>query len=811
MMSWLKKKLSAWIPWRELLLLGLVLVVQYNLLRSMDVVVRGVTARALLPLLLASLAAGWLLARSRIRSGWAGLMAAVLGVVSTIGHVGGIFRAAGIVTGEFFSYLLTRVRSGTFPPDQALLDSVSLLGGKTGEILSTLFLWLMDLGSGFSAYNQTVILTAWGLLLWGLTCWFIWAVRRIYQPIWGLIPSTLLLTSLLTYTPGHRSLIVYSLGAGLALIGLGFYEGREASWRAAGVANPTLTRNNMTWTVLGVALLVMITAAVVPSLQVKAISDPIQEWLWEQDDSQGTLLRSMGVEYDPGVATFNVETVAGLPRSHLIGSGPELEKRVVMVVRFPPGTPEIENLPRETRYWRAYSYDQYTGSGWKSSGTVEQVFEPGDILETYPEDSYLSLTQEIRISNKLRGALYAAGRVETVDRDYQVSWRTTSQDPDRVENQEDLVLEDIFAIAMDNIVYQVQSAVPSVSEAALRATPLNYPDWIEERYLQLPEDLPERVLELAADVVASQPTAYDQAKAIEAFLRTYPYTLDIPEPVSDRDVADYFLFELQKGYCDYYATSMVVLARAAGLPSRVVVGYVEGRYDEDDDRYLVTEADAHTWPEIYFTGVGWIPFEPTAGRSTIDEDREPLAVPPELDRPSQTFGKPELVDQGADYQKVLWYSLPFWMVLLAWGVNQMDLALLRRKDTSAAVAAVYQRLYYLGGKLGLDSRGWLTASEFGSDLEARLQEIGEKSNRENLFDETIQKIRSLTHIYVLSLFSPRPLDEDIKAHVIASWRSIRWSVLRAAVFSLWQQKNQLTKADNLDSKQENDIGSGDRR
>jgi transglutaminase-like putative cysteine protease len=772
MISWVSQYLKRVIPWRALLLIGLILIVQNNLLLSMDVVVRGVTARALRPLLYTALIVGWLLARSRIKPGWAWLLAISGGAAAALGHVGDIFQSLGWLIRDGVRYLYVRLASGEFPSNQAVLDSLHNLVLRSREIFSTLYLWLADLQSGFSAYNQTVILMAWGLLLWLLSVWLVWSLRRMYQPLWGLLPSAFLLSTLLTYTPGHRNLIIYSLGAGLALIGLGFYEGREASWKQAGVANPDLTRKSMTWAVLGISFAVMVGAAVVPSLKVKAISDPIQEWLWEQDDSQGTILRSMGVEYDPGVSTFSVETVAGLPRSHLIGSGPELEKRVVMVVRFPPGTPSVEELPRETRYWRAYTYDQYTGSGWKSSQTVEQVFEPGEPLETYPAEDYLPLTQEIRISNKLRGALYAAGRVETVDRDYQVSWRTTSQEPDQVENRAELVLEDIFAIAMDNIVYQVRSAVPAVSEDRLRESPLDYPEWIEDRYLQLPESVPDRVLELAGDVVASQPTAFDQAKAIETFLRTYPYTLDIPDPVSDRDVADYFLFDLQKGYCDYYATSMVVLARAAGLPARVVVGFVEGRYDEDDDRYLVTEADAHTWPEVYFNGVGWIAFEPTAGRSAIDQDSDPLPVPPELDKPPQTFPEPSR-DWGDFFQKAAWYSLPVVLILLGWVAYQLDLGLLRRKDPSAAVKAIYQRLYRLGGWLTLNMEGWLTPYEFEGRLLETVRNRQVRFPRLDQEAEFAERVRFLTRQYVLSLYSPRTLAEKEQLEAVEVWKDIR--------------------------------------
>lgn len=132
--------------------------------------------------------------------------------------------------------------------------------------------------------------------------------------------------------------------------------------------------------------------------------------------------------------------------------------------------------------------------------------------------------------------------------------------------------------------------------AQLRSSGDDYPTWILDRYLALPNDIPSRVLGLARDLTATQPTQYDRALAIETHLRSYAYTLDISTPPPGKDVVDYFLFDLKRGYCDYYATSMVVLARAAGIPARLVVGYATGSYDDQNHRYVVTAADAHSWP-----------------------------------------------------------------------------------------------------------------------------------------------------------------------------------------------------------------------
>ena len=92
----------------------------------------------------------------------------------------------------------------------------------------------------------------------------------------------------------------------------------------------------------------------------------------------------------------------------------------------------------------------------------------------------------------------------------------------------------------------------------------------------------------------------------------------MPPPEGLSDVADYFLFDLQRGYCDYYATAFVVLARLAGLPTRFVTGFAPGNWSMNEQLWIVTEADAHSWPEVYFPEVGWVPFEPTGGRPALE-------------------------------------------------------------------------------------------------------------------------------------------------------------------------------------------------
>lgn len=176
--------------------------------------------------------------------------------------------------------------------------------------------------------------------------------------------------------------------------------------------------------------------------------------------------------------------------------------------------------------------------------------------------------------------------------------------------------------------YHVATVYSTASEDELRAAGTDYPAWLEPyrsfanayqpsqaaaiptRAYRRPEVL-QHIAQLAQQVTAGKTNPYDQAQAVEAYLRsTYTYTLS-PPPPGNADPLDYFLFTGKQGYCEYFASAMGDMLRALGLPTRLVNGFGPGTYDDRLDRFVVKESDAHTWVEAYFPSYGWIPFEPT--------------------------------------------------------------------------------------------------------------------------------------------------------------------------------------------------------
>jgi transglutaminase-like putative cysteine protease len=356
------------------------------------------------------------------------------------------------------------------------------------------------------------------------------------------------------------------------------------------------------------------------------------------------------------------------------------------------------------RYWRSQTFDLYTGLGWTQSALQSQAVPAGQALESTPPPGQDLFQQFERV--KPDGPwIYAANAPYRVNQPVQAWWRASG---------------DLARLTGDANLYTVLSRPPAPSPTALRsASPLaaSLPAEVAERYLALPDTVPERVSDLAHAITHGAPTGYDQARALEQYLRNYPYNLDLPPPPADRDVVDYFLFEGQEGYCDYYASAMVVLARAVGLPARLATGYVQGTYDYDGRRWAVTEKDAHSWVEVYFQGIGWVEFEPTAVQPLPPRPGEEalalLQVPPLPARPARG-----------------WPQVPWGLVGLACvlGLLLAYVVWLWRPHPAPAAADPIRerqaRLLRWGARLGTPLRDGQTAHEYCRSLAEVVQTLG---------------------------------------------------------------------------------------
>jgi hypothetical protein len=165
---------------------------------------------------------------------------------------------------------------------------------------------------------------------------------------------------------------------------------------------------------------------------------------------------------------------------------------------------------------------------------------------------------------------------------------------------------------------QALIAGPSIEE--LRSTGADYPAWVTDRYLQVPEDIAPQLSELALEITAPYDTVYDKVQAITNYLRKeIKYETKITStPPKNRDPVLWVLFDYKKGFCMYDASAETLMLRSIGIPARMAVGFVEGAYDELEGHYVVTYKDSHAWPEVYFPGIGWVEFEPTSNQFPLE-------------------------------------------------------------------------------------------------------------------------------------------------------------------------------------------------
>lgn len=175
--------------------------------------------------------------------------------------------------------------------------------------------------------------------------------------------------------------------------------------------------------------------------------------------------------------------------------------------------------------------------------------------------------------------------------------------------------------------YTVSSVVLTPTPEQLLASGSSVPSGFGD-FLSLPPDTPELIARTAEEVTAGESSNYEKALALQEYLRSTPFQYSETAPVSDGydgtgvEVVAKFL-QTHRGYCIHFASAMAVMARELGIPSRMIVGFQPGSPTNNVDNtrrlFEVTTQDLHTWPELYFSGIGWVRFEPTPSRGSVPD------------------------------------------------------------------------------------------------------------------------------------------------------------------------------------------------
>ena len=395
-------------------------------------------------------------------------------------------------------------------------------------------------------------------------------------------------------------------------------------------------------------------------------------------------------------------------------------------------------------YWKATTLEAFTGNGWASNAAFSYRVPDGvgarpiQVPEPTPPGGDVVLRFEL--SGVTTSYLFSGGRPTSL----------TFDNPSPVWASETGALSTSQTIEPP-MTYRLTAVIPRVRPEQLMGLGRDYPSDYQDAYLMLPMFPAELVRQnpsleqewkttrspryendefrdiyaLNRTVVGDATDPYEQTLRIERYLRSqFRYSLLVPPSSFSSPIAA-FLFDTHTGYCQHFAGAMALLLRLNGIPSRVAVGFITGNL-VDTQTYEVTTNNAHSWVEAYFPGQGWLPFDPTPGRSlplagassTSPGFADPFphdqsntgvtttpTVPDARDRLPQDIGAPGAKTAGVSlFSRVLWPLAGLFAlsaILAAWPalrrrVRERGL----RKGTAAERLAASVRL------LSADLAGW---------------------------------------------------------------------------------------------------------
>jgi transglutaminase-like putative cysteine protease len=535
---------------------------------------------------------GWMLARSRFSGLFVVLYALLFGLFSGI-------QAAGSIVPGLFTWF-----------SQPILTTFNEINLRMLTFWLRFTGWMEIIQAGGAVRDTGLFILLLAILVWGLMVWLMWFMVRKRQALLAILPLGMGMA--VNIHLSHQSLGYYwmFLFFSVLLVAHVTFIRQQSEWEHRKVDYSD--QLGMDWSVSAVlvTILVMAIARGAPLVGTpegwKLISEWVRSTNQQTSDTAERLFAGVNTP-QPRPSGDEPLVLAGAPNLNNLGAPLPQGDQTVMWVQTsdPPPMLEQYGIPvpetdAKGHYWRNAIFSTYTGRGWEPAVLSEEEVLSQAPAEQPPAGRYY-LRQQFEIVARHSGELFSVNEPVQVEEGIRLQ---------RVQDGSLLLQGSPSA-------YAVISAATRASGNQLAEAGQEYPPAIRATYLQVTDNLPQRVSVLAARVAGSG-TPFQQVLRVQDFLReNYPYDLDTPLAPEGRDVVDVFLFDQQKGFCSHYASAMVIMLRVQGIPARVVAGYATGNYDSNRSAYRVPEDAVHAWVEVYFPGIGWVEFEPTAARSVF--------------------------------------------------------------------------------------------------------------------------------------------------------------------------------------------------
>ena len=688
----------------------------------------------------------------------------------------------------FTSQVAPAIQSKTTIDTTAIIESSGTIIAASSALLLRFQTWLVGLDQNVSVDDVLVRNMVWLFMHWLAAAWAGWFTAR-RNAIAALMPALFILTLVTSYSEYKVETIWALVCLMLLLMGIWNYKNHIQQWETHKFDYSESIRYDNTQAVIFLTIAICSVAIVTPSVSWRAIRDYLRA---HDHSSKSETADNLGIQEQRVIIKNAPTQTPSLPRNYLLSGGYAHSQKIVMTIRtgeLPPIANPTFPVDAPRYYWRSTVYDEYMGSGWITSSAPPQKLSANTPLIPGLLSGYKPVHLNVHLEQP-EDKLFWSGTLFSADVPLTVDWRLKPQS-DLFTDQATLLQADIFAATTNVNAYTAESYVPNVTLTNLRTASGAYPKDIHDRYLALPSSVPDRVLNLAQEITKGKTNSYDKAKAIETYLRAdYPYDLNVSAPPPDHDVADYFLFDLKRGYCDYYATTMVVLARAAGVPARFVSGYSPGTYDALSAEYIVREANAHSWAEVYFTGIGWVEFEPTSSMSEIIRTEKGEIISPTQKNDSTAA---RLLDRFR-LEKTAYILIPIFVVfaIVLFYFTALERWWYLRMAPASAIERIYQKFYSAGRPFTGPRTRAETSREFADKLIQKLNELDEHPRFKKLLANSITNTSTLTDLFDSVLFTDKHIQNRDARTAWQIWTQLRWRLFFTR--TLLYQANRIAEA-----------------